>query len=419
VRGLAVLALACLQGEAVRFEPTPAEVLWAERADRFLRAWEGADADHRRAAEEALAAQASPGRPLDRRPSLEALAVAQRVLAGAELEGVRVDALARLADAVDLTVVPGCFASRSASALGASVTAEVRARFPARLAGTLTLRLIWVGPDGHEQRARSEPFDGAAFELGFPVFLRAPRASPGPWWLVPELELDGRSVRGAPVPVWALDAEESELDRRPEADTAWLELVRHGRRSFGPRRGGDSSGAGDPSDPRFAPLASYRPGASARGRLVFLAPEGEAPGFVLGGFLGERWRALADRLGLELVVLDPRAKPDELGRVLGLASDVPVVLVARGDAAVQLHGRAAKEALALQGIVLCGSLVEPGPALPRVPVLLVCNRGVAPGPSTPAATVTRREGAREAFLSEPLLPDLLEPWWNDTFGAGR
>jgi len=414
VRCLAVLALAGLQGEAVRFEPTPAEVLWAERADRFLRAWEAADGDQRRAAEEALVAQASPGRPLDRRPSLEALAVAQRVLEGEELVGVQADALARLADAVDLTVVPGCFASRSASAL--PVTAEVRARFPARLAGTLTLRLFWVGPDGHEQRARSEPFDGAAFELGFPVFLRAPRASPGPWSLVPELELGGRSVRGAPVPVWALDAEEPELERGAEdADPAWLALVRHGRRSFGPRR--SASGAAVTFDPRFAPLASYRPGASVRGRLVFLAPEGEAPGFVLGGFLGERWCALADRLGLELVALDPRAKPDELGRVLGLPSEVPVVLVARGDAGVLLHGRAAKEALALQGIVLCGSLVEPGPALPRVPVLLVCNREVAASPA--AATVTRREGAREALLSEPLLPDLFEPWWNDTFGARR
>lgn len=408
-----------------------ASAVRAERAERVLALWREA-LPERRAALAARIAAAGRERPPGRRPGPEELALWARVLAGDAPEDPEADALGRLADALDLQVVPGALAPRAPDASDARGARGARGAGGARAAplvvhayrsapvavqGDVTLALDWVAPDGARTRARQEPFGvGRLRAPGVILFVAPPEGPPALWRLEPSVAQAGRSARGVGVPVPVADS----LTGGP----ALAALLERGVRPIGlGAQGVAGRGRAWDDGPFAASLAPWAlvPHAAADepGALVaLLAPAGEASAALLEGARGAAWEELAQAGGHALVALElPAGTGEELARGLAAwrarAGGRPLVAVALGDAQLALGLACARAAPALDGLVLVGARVAPPAALASVPTLAV---RCVPAETPPERSLARA-GVEQVALAvpdplfaEPELPAILAPW---------
>jgi len=464
------LALGLAAAPALLQDPAPLlRRLRAERQAAFLASWEAADEPRRSAALELLADLREEREPAGLRPSLTALAAAGRALDGADPASAVGDELQRFADLVDLRPVPGAFASASS---GRGTPLEVRvSRLPIAplepMWDEVRVRLLWIAPDGGERVARTEPIAGAAFAgAGFPMYVRSPLAAPSLWHLVPELELDGRAVRGQPVPVASIDELDTRWARLRARTTALagvdVDLVGWIERGERPAVGGDPrpwlawverladpdaaaddhappgrawlpAAADDPAAGLLAiegldPVGLGPPGpASGRPLWVLLAPPEEPSAFAFREPLGSRWRAVAERAGADVVAFDTdRPDADALARAIrGLAEPGatgptrPVILIARGRAVALLPLVCARAEGAVSGVVACAAIHGPPESLASLDVLWIGPPGEETRASEGAAFVEWAESAGEPLVDELALPERTEGWLVRRSALGR
>ncbi len=438
-------ALADLHARAVR----------AERTARFFEAWDRAPSADRRRVEDALRELPVSGEGLDARPALESLALATRLFDAPSLDAVRDDTLVRFADSIDLRVVPGVVSVRSSDdEAGMALRVDVSRLYATAWKERVELALVWVDPEhdgGGATTARVEPFGASDFARGFSMYVRAPRGSFDALVLAPEVVVDGRTVRGAPVHVLGVSefgsrfeslatspaALEAELTRKLLAREPLSRLERMlcverlGMRFAGldgPREwaveldGGATQQAADgarlPGELLRAPREG---GALSAGLWVVTTPSGEAPGQLFTGPSGRDWRTVAARLGVDVFALE-RAEVDgaRLARVVAELRDrfdAPrVVLIARGDSVAGVHFASARERVDVDGIVLVSSVAGPGPVLPDVPTLLVGANADAAAPAR--ANVVRARGAATlAFTAERGAAEAIGAWFAAAFAS--
>ncbi len=201
-------------------EPEHLVAVQRDRERELQRRWSGAEAEPRAVAAGILRRSRDPQAP-ERQPlGYHPLAVAGRELTGT----VREEKLYRwqkLADAVDLRVVPGAFEARS-EGRGEAMTVHVSTLFDVLwLEGWVDVILFWIGEDGEEQRARGESIYSKSFERGFLMHIRPPVSEPGRWRLVAELRMrtEKGSVRSHAVPVDCVAKLRERSARLAELDT--------------------------------------------------------------------------------------------------------------------------------------------------------------------------------------------------------
>lgn len=149
---------------------------------------------------ELLPPEGRPTAPAD----LAALARVRRELSGETSDGDLARRLGAVADALDLRVIPGVFATSAEE--GDTVPMEVRVAPIGALAEPIDveLSLVWVSPTGREERARTEPVGHEALRgrVGFTMYVRSPSsARAARWHLVPLVRSADAIARGAAVPV--------------------------------------------------------------------------------------------------------------------------------------------------------------------------------------------------------------------------
>lgn len=353
------------------------KVVRAERTVRFLAAWRDADEARREAAVGALQAARAAGTPPERAPDLAALGHATRLLVGEPAERAAAERAGFL-DRLDFQVWPGAFAAAAPEdvdsggdgqapqdAPGQALRVRAYRLEPDLYRGPVRLRLVWEGPDGASLPARSEPFRAADFDTpGLDLFVRAPRAEPGMWSLVPFVQDGELWHRGSPVPVACiadLDAKKARLMEHPWpwAEVDVPELLERGLRIANgspPSVWIDAALAEGRTDrPAAAPLPGYPDGWHAFGvaraedtsdvddrpvrRLVVLVrtEESAAGFFALPEAAG--WIDWAQTAGVELVALE--VEPGEAAALRArllreIAAGDELWLLARGDASWNL-----------------------------------------------------------------------------------
>jgi len=318
------------------------------------------------------AAWRTPGTSAGTFPSLGAMMDAVR-----ELRGDAPGPLQRLADSLDLQPVAGAF---SASAeRGPVLRVRVYPLYPIDAAGDFHLSLYWVAPDGTETRARRESVaESALAQPGFEMFVRAPASEPGLWHLIPEVERDGSSARGVPVPVPCLEGP-LEVPETPtlHQEEQWLRiewqlLLERGLRSA---RGVDAAkrdldvfargeldlsplwdGAGE------FPSGWMTSAPDARRVLLLVCPTQEAPGAVFRA--SDPWGQVLrrpDSVGISTIVRvggEPSLE-SVVERTRAVYPELPIVLVVRGDGAARLSVEyLARPAPAVEAVVVGGSPVD-------------------------------------------------------------
>lgn len=294
--------------------------VFLERREAFEAAWEAAGDGARRRVIDAFEERRALGLPGLHQTSAELLTELRCVLAGEVEDVAEISPARRLAQSLDLRVIPGAFAATREPRGGEVIvrvapvyTRLVRTALPEEV----QLTLLWIAPDGRELRARSEPVHRDAFALpGFEMYFHAPPSEPGLWHLVPEVR-DGDDVgRGVPVPVECVADLFPRFDRlcatepRDAAEARWrgaLERwVRSGTRDgtvppVGRMLAGDLDGLAPP--PVEAPWgggASHlfepsgpRDGEEPRGLVVVVRPALEEAAWSVVGRRGLAWRRLA------------------------------------------------------------------------------------------------------------------------------
>ena len=380
-----------------------------ERSERFRVAWSSADAAAQGRAIDVLA---EAGEDL---PSIALLTRAERVLAGADAAELAQDDLVGFADALDLRVVPGLFPSAS-EGRGEPLVVRVYRLAPGVLRRNVELSVIWIAPDGSELRARTESFSPNSFRPpGFNMYVRAPLSEPGLWQLVPELVFDGRRARGVPVPVPCVpEGLLQELREHGHDGKPLFRLLAEGERPLDlPRVLAQARGERVPEILPATFGSTFLRGkrfaeAEDGPMLVFLAPANEPAEGMFAGTSGRSWIEMARRAGVELLSYEVGSTQRE--HFLEVLSLLPprrqLILVARGDAVLRAQFLLANGDARLDGLVLCGTRVEPGPSLPSVPTLVVDGRGEG----SAGDHQTRVLGMPSAYLTEPDLPLLIEPW---------
>ncbi|MEW6073977.1 MAG: hypothetical protein AB1726_15455 [Planctomycetota bacterium] len=430
-------------------------IVRAERTASLLAEWREADARRRAAAAELLAAERSPGAPEGRLPSLSTLALATRVLRGADPAEARADGLQRFADSLDLQVVPGAFRTAAAGAAAEEDGEPLTVRFyrlhdgPFR--ADVVLGLLWIGPDGSEARARTEPIAARHFDPpGNRMYLRAPRAAEEGWWrLVPEVAAEGRRVRGLGVLVAARAPATLEgwKDLAAAGDRGRADLLERGMRAAlllaaghplarpfpslaaghppfalpsaagDPARGGDPenelrirTGWGEPAGP--GPVAAGRPV-----RRIFLlpVPAEECAEAVFLGPVGEAWQDLAREQGAPVCAVEVGAKGGEAFArlVAGWRASLPsgdrgeVIVVARGAAVTALPFLLAGREVAIDGFVLAPERSGRPQALPPGPTLVVSGAALAGDPAAGLAVV---QDGDPLVVRDLALPGRIAAW---------
>jgi hypothetical protein len=446
---LLVLALAAQAAQATA--AAHARTLWSERALAFFGQLAEADPERAARARERVLAGLPSGAGAGWYPSLETLAAATRELTGTSAMGP-LEARDReqrevqsLADSVDLRVVPGVFAPRE-TGLGEPTTVAVRCAGPVQGYGPIEARLLWRGPDGRLETARSEPATIEALRAGFPMYLRPPASAEGTWWLVPEIGQRGVTARGVGVRVDCLRVPDAgpPSDGGPAADggqarglTEMLALLRSsGARSsvaLGPREIARELAGGGGRRPLLLEVAYELPGEGPRWlwgyvperapelALVILCADHELPDLPLAGVLGERWCAVAERRGALLLSVNapPSAATRSMGEVLeravgaarerGLPDGAPVIAVARGASVARL---ALAGGNALDGAVLSAVVHSDRPeaVLAPLPRLLIAPGGAAELLQGEVGEFAWVDGSAAPFLNELALPGWVEAW---------
>lgn len=385
----------------------------AERTERLLDAWEKAETSERRLVVDLLAREGA-GTPLGSRPSVHAIDLATRLLAG-EIGPDGATPLQRFAASLDLQVIPGSFgpveepdaddpANGSGSVLGTPITAGLYALpgGPSLDVGELEVSLFWerLGEAGTDRiRARSEPFRPSSFvNPGVPLYLRAPLSGPGLWALTCELSDGLERVRGVPVPVECIAGERSSelVDlglRTPRAfpGVTLRELL-----------------------PGSEPVAVIEPDSGpAELHLLLLAPFGEAAATPFVGRGGELWTRFAQDHSARVWSCEIRSGAREaffalLKSARSASPDAELVVVARGDAALALHAFMLAADERPDRVVLACELERTGAALDSIPTLLITPLAIDESADPP--WLTRVQGEREALFEERRLPGHLEAW---------
>ena len=178
--------------------------MYLERRTLFEDAWFAAEQAGRDRARELLLSRGAAGLPA--LYSVPALALGEAhalLLAPVSTTGRSI--ATRLAESIDLQVMPGAFTSGQ-SERGEHMIVRVLPAYTRAVRGPLPsefqLTLIWVAPDGREIRAQREPIAMGAMRLpGFEMYFRAPASPVGTWRLVPEVAIGEEAGRGVGVPV--------------------------------------------------------------------------------------------------------------------------------------------------------------------------------------------------------------------------
>lgn len=462
---LALALQAAAQGPLAGFDPAleHADAVRAERAQLALDAWEGATDAQRAVAREILQRMRRSNAPAAAPPPLPAIHAAMSALrAQDEASEQAADvALAELAASLDVRATPGFFSAREEGE-GELITVRVSRLWPARVESAVVVNLWWLAsadlpPRAGGELARSEPATPAAFEdAGFDLFVRPPRSpASASWSLVVELVRGDSKALSLPVKVQCVG----------DAPAA-LGLARDTLEELGPNRplgqallASGLSGARLPvglstsqvvellqSPPPLRPgtlprplelafresngrerwIWAWMPVEPVQSALVLLAPQGEPPEAVLAGARGERWRAAARKLSA-LLISTPLPRPGAEGSsatevlarvqavVQGIAADLPIAMVARGDALDALHP-------ALQaGARPCSVLIaatpregEPRLDYGELPALILAPGGPDEITELPSGAAWVR-GETLLWLDELRLPELAAQWFERAF----
>ena len=379
--------------------------LYVERRLALEVAWEGASEEDRERVRASARANRTGGQPALYSASAQVLTDARALLAGDEKSVSELSLQSRVACSLDLMVLPGAFGAVDrdrGDALIVRVLPAYTRLYRRALPEQVQLTLIWVSPDGQETRARSEPVHRDALVLpGFEMYFHAPPSKPGTWTLIPEVEWEGVSGRGVPVPVQGVRALFDRYDRlasrgaSTESERGVLasldRILMHGGRDAGdpsveallngtsPRRVQRSvhPWAGEGTCYQFDPAGDT----PARGIVVAVSPVLHEVGWALVGDEGRGWRELAQahaqRVILTELPLSHSAGPDVLELLARLREeepDLPLTLVLHGSglgrlqlALMRTKGRPPFERLVVDS-VLWGAPVRP---LVDVPMLFV------------------------------------------------
>ena len=436
-----LLAAAPLGQDALGIEAS-LENLYLERRLAFEEAWLTAADEARARALAELRAIAEQGGAEGGAFSARALTEARAALAGA---GAAERSLAaRVAESLDLRVLPGAFGARRTGD-GEEVVVRVlpayTEAFARALPEELTLALVWIAPDGREVRALEEPVHRAALTLpGFELYFRAPASEPGVWRLVPEVRLEGGTGRGIGVEVECLrdlfpryralasapiagERERRHLERLERA------LLRGLRDARGPSIGELLEGAQAvpaafgacpelPEDERTLEIA--RAPAPARECVVLLAPELEDPSWSLLGHAGAAWAQLVAEHGARVIVT-ARPLHDARGAdLLGLLGRLkendpkPRTTLVLGEGPAERLRSSWHEASALCDRVVIESQAGKRPLAPRFPVptlwLVALAQEAAGGPALESDCLLLRS-EEPAILARAGLGPALADWW--------
>lgn len=341
--------------------------LYLERRILFEDAWFEADADARGRARGLLRGRGAAGLPSLYSLSAMTLTEAYRQLADGTPPHERSPAT-RLAESLDLRVVPGAFSAGRAER-GEEMIVRVLPAYTNALRGELPeeldLGLVWIAPDGAERRARREPVHRAAMRMpGFEMYFRAPASEPGRWWLVPEVTLGDDVGRGIPVAVDCIANLFPRYDAIPPTEGALRALLERvlvqGERDArypdvsallapgaAERLAVHAPCAAVPEDPatfELAPPAGAEPADLKTSEIVVLLTPGlEDPEWALTGRAGAAWRSLAEEHGARVVVTGRPVRglgePDLLGLLASLREtwpDARLTVVTRGRQASEL-----------------------------------------------------------------------------------
>lgn len=338
--------------------------VYLERRQAFLSAWESAEEPRRELVRETFRARRAQGVPAVYQLPAQLMTELGRVLDGDVLTTRDLSWEDRFAIALDLLVLPGAFTAgeggRGDEIIVRVLPAMTRSFEP--LPEQVLLRLIWVGPGGQEIPARQEPVHRAAFRMpGFEMYLRAPASMPGSWSLVAEIELEGRTGRGHPVPVDCVRDLFGRADRLaggppgdPYEAAAHEALRRHLQRGIrdGMAPSIEELLSGALLPPLFSLDQDWGGGAtlcldagpSEPREVVLLAvPPLEEPDWVFSGGAADTWIHLAAerraRVYTSSLPIKDSGGPDILGALAGLRSvhpGLPLTLVVRGSAVGRL-----------------------------------------------------------------------------------
>ena len=434
--------------------------VFLERRLALEEAWEDAPEDRREAVRGLFRDLTRMGVPAVYTTSAAVLTDARALLQSSAGKVTDLPLAQRIAASLDLIVLPGAF---SAGEGGEEVIARV---LPAH---TQTLRnliprvveigLVWIGPDGSEVRARTEPVHKAALVMpGFEMYFRTPPSKPGRWQLVPEVRIrdaSGERVgRGVGVSVHcvahlfdrydrlrgALAQGEPAAAARLALERALLTGLRDAMVPAIPRLLSVAEGSAAEGDgllrPRPVPDAwgagqTYCLAAcdgDVRGEIVIVAPALQDPEWALIGPQASRWRALAADREVRIWVTglrpDGRGAPDLFALLAARRAELeglPLTLVLRAPAFTRLRMALLKrqgEPLPFDRLVLNTVLL--GQRVPRrllsVPTLvfepLERDGSLTNIPQESGPSLYLRLRADPPQLAERDLPDTIAEWWD-------
>ena len=336
---------------------------YLERRLAMEAAWQAAGEEQRERARALFEQRLERGVPAAFTASAKLLTHATRLLEGGGPDTAAIGFERRLADSLDLRVIPGAFEPADGEH-GDPTIVRVLALYPvdwsARELDQVELALYWLGPGGEELQARTETVHRDAFRApGFEMYGWAPATRGGTWRMVPEVRTEAGVARGVPVTVECIPdlADALAAARATEPRTAVEALLR--RTLIETVRGGvrnarlppvsellqwDRGGATVPAplDPGLAGTEGgvelpAPEGSAARRVVIVLAPPFEDAEWVLAGRQGEAWRAMVERLGCRLIATSLPAWNPRGPSVIELASrleredpELELVLVVHG-----------------------------------------------------------------------------------------
>ena len=331
-----------------------------ERRSAFLELWEESDSRRKDAAIRIFKSHRAGAERRSALPRIEALTEAWRVLARPEDSGEPLRHAQRFADSLDVRVVPGIYPGRP-DGKPEPLTVRINQLYHVPLEHAVEVSLFWIGADGNEVRARTEPVMPLAFRKdGFVMYVTAPSVIPGTWSLVVEISIHGEKARGRPIPVYGIDALEEilqtltpdvrrEIDAlletglRPAFPRAFLEEVGLVSTSDTDRWSGARSGTASHELLReFGGGTLWHVGVSKREPrrvVLFMPPREEDPRAVFVGPVGEAWTEFARSHEAWLISSDLPLRSAGARSLMSIAGtlrerlpETEIFLVARGGA---------------------------------------------------------------------------------------
>jgi len=337
-----------------------------ERRARFTSAWAQADSNARARARRVLRLERDGAVRMAATPSVRALTKAWRALVD-ENGGPssKPNVLRDLADSLDLRISPGIYEGQL-EGRPEPLTVHVASLYEVKVDTAVHLSLFWVGTDGVEIHARTEPIAAEAFAgVGFPMYVRAPSPVPGLWELVCQVSLGEDAARGIPVPMLGLDQLDA-MSESVEASTRqeFVLLRKHGLRPLYYQRFLHAIGVSPVANWQGAQRSSLEHEAvraleqsgvdilslgaegldSPKRILLLLRPEDEGPEAIFVGAVGKAWLRAAEQHSWWVISTDLKLRADKGPSLLAFAEQLKrwkpaseLVLVGRGSALLELQ----------------------------------------------------------------------------------